>query len=67
MNYKNKIEEIRNEKEFLCMYQYVKGENLLNYINKFSLGSLNEIKLNFFFNCMSWRENETTYSYFKAL
>jgi hypothetical protein len=53
MNYKNKIEEIRNEKEFLCMYQYVKGENLLNYINKFSLGSLNEIKLNFFFNCMS--------------
>jgi chromatin remodeling complex protein RSC6 len=48
MNYKNKIEEIRNEKDFLYLYQYVKGENLLNYINKFSLGSLNEIKLNFF-------------------
>ena len=45
MNYKNKIEEIRNEKEFSRMYQYAKEENLLKYINKFALSSLNERKL----------------------
>jgi MoaA/NifB/PqqE/SkfB family radical SAM enzyme len=61
MNYKNKIEEIRNEKEFSRMYQYAKEENLLKYINKFALGSLNERKLkNFLIACLEERMKLTT-------